>query len=60
MDVMAVLIALLLPPALLAVVMAMSGYEDLVLPADPADPAGEVKGSTAVEAAVEGGEAPLA
>lgn len=37
MDVTAVLIALALPPVMLAVVMAMSGYEDLVLPAEPAD-----------------------
>ncbi|MFJ8692964.1 hypothetical protein [Streptomyces roseolilacinus] len=55
MDVTAVLIALLLPPAMLAVVMAMAGYEDLILPADPADPAAEAKGP----ATAEGGGTPL-
>ncbi|GGQ18468.1 hypothetical protein [Streptomyces roseolilacinus] len=55
MDVTAVLIAVLLPPAMLAVVMAMAGYEDLVLPADPTDPATEAKDP----ATAEGGDTPL-
>ncbi|MCP9956552.1 MULTISPECIES: hypothetical protein [Streptomyces] len=54
MDVTAVLVALLLPVVMLAVVMAMAGYEDLVLRAEPADPATEAEGRPAVE----GGEAP--
>ncbi|MFV2121130.1 hypothetical protein ACE14D_22900 [Streptomyces sp. Act-28] len=55
MDVMAVLIVLLLPPAMLAVVMAMAGYEDLILPADPVDPVADAKGP----ATAEGNGAPL-
>ncbi|MFE1575895.1 hypothetical protein [Streptomyces fradiae] len=43
MDVTAVLIVLLLPPAMLAVVMGMAGYEDLMLPAEPLDPCDPVE-----------------
>lgn len=45
MDVTAVLIALLLPPAMLAVVMAMAGYEDLMLPPEPAEALAEPAGA---------------
>ncbi|KUH40482.1 MULTISPECIES: hypothetical protein [Streptomyces] len=40
MDVTTALLALLLPPALLGVVLAMAHYEDRMLPAPPEEPDG--------------------
>ncbi|WP_149180449.1 hypothetical protein [Streptomyces sp. TRM49041] len=72
MDVMAMLIALLLPPLMLGVILAMACYEDLVLPAltvepgehgepgEPVVPAEAEEDAEAVESAGEAeGDAPV-